>query len=75
MKIETAYSIIENVYGFDDESTPVGEAFAAVKAENARLRTALEQLADDKGAAYWTAKEAQDIARQALNAETNADEH
>ena len=49
--------------------------FKEIEAENARLRKALEQLADNKGAAYWTAKEAQDIARQALNAETNADEH
>ena len=40
-----------------------------IEAENARLRRTLEQLADDKGAAYWTAKEVQDIARQALNAD------
>jgi len=40
-----------------------------LQVENARLRTTLEQLADDKGAAYWTAKEVQDIARQALKAD------
>ena len=53
----------------DDHIFQCHDEIRELKAENTRFRTALEDLADDKGAAYWTAKEAQDIARQALNAD------
>jgi hypothetical protein len=32
-----------------------------------RIREALEQLADDKGSAYWTPEEVRKIARNALD--------
>jgi regulator of replication initiation timing len=41
-------------------------------AENERLREALEQLADDKGSAYWTSQEVRQIARAALKGEKEA---
>jgi len=38
------------------------------QAENNWLKEALEQLADDKGSAYWTSEEVRKIAREALEA-------
>ena len=37
-----------------------------LRAENEDLLEALEQLADDKGAAYWTPEETRQIARAAI---------
>ena len=48
MKLEDAYSVIESIYGFSDETSSAGEAWGVVQeeitrlsAENTRLRTAL----------------------------------
>jgi folate-dependent tRNA-U54 methylase TrmFO/GidA len=57
MNIQTAISIIESCAGFDDESTPAGEAWAVVR--TALAQPAPEPLKDE---------EISDLARECVKA-------
>ena len=44
MKLKDACSVIESIYGFDDETSSAGEAWGAVREEVKRLEAENERL-------------------------------
>lgn len=48
LSLEDAFSIIENCYGFTDDSSSVGEAWNRVKIEIRHLKTYIQYLTEER---------------------------
>lgn len=65
MKLDDYYGIIESCYGFTDESSPVGEAWNAVKKEVNRLQEENKEWNDSFELFYRAGKRADVLYREA----------
>ena len=65
-RIKELEEMINNSGGYKDLVDMLRHSETTLKERNRTLTEALEQLADDKGSAYWTSEEERNIAKQAL---------